>query len=238
MDLKNKQDPIYGIFWFSAKVATYCGNISDINVTKVGWPDSKDSGNQRFIKVAEEKLEYASFHAKLSTLMASLTASDKVKKSLEEINNEGPKIVSREQLFVLLMYGGNRLLKPSNLILTTASSNAPSPLAVARDTQGEKYYLFIGSIWYNANSAKGPWQHTTTPPAELVAMIPKTDDIAPITIPTIVTATDPTELILTDGKPNWVSLQGGQLLYVKNTETPWLCDLGAGNMYILLSGRW
>lgn len=244
MNLKNKKDPIYGVFWFSAKVATDRGNdsatINDIKVTKVGWPDSKDAGEQRFTKVVEDKLENAIFEAKLSTLTASLTASDKVKKSLKEINNDAPKIVFREQLAVLLMYDG----KPSFKAIGSDSNNSQferainTPLAVAHDTKGKKYYLFSGSIWYSSNSAKGPWQHTTTPPADLVATMPKTDDVAPTIIPAIVTATDPTELISTDGKPNWVSLEGGQLLYVKNTETPWLRDLSTGNMYILLSGRW
>lgn len=240
MNLKNKKDPIYGVFWFSAKVATDRGNdsatISDIKVTKVGWPDSKDAGEQRFTKVVEDKLENAIFEAKLLTLTASLTASDKVKKSLKEINNEAPKIVFREQLSVLLMYDGKPSFKAIDNSYFERAIN--TPLAVAHDTKNKKFYLFSGSIWYSADSAKGPWQHSTTPPSDLVAMMPKTDDVAPSTIPAIVTATDPTELISTDGKPSWVSLEGGQLLYVKNTETPWLRDLGTGNMYILLSGRW
>jgi hypothetical protein len=51
-------------------------------------------------------------------------------------------------------------------------------------------------------------------------------------------ATEPTELIATDGKPSWKSLTGGEILYVENTETPWLRQLATGNMYVLLSGRW
>jgi hypothetical protein len=56
--------------------------------------------------------------------------------------------------------------------------------------------------------------------------------------PTVVTATEPTELIATNGQPDWQSLPGGELLYVQNTETPWLRVLSTGNMYVLLSGRW
>ena len=56
--------------------------------------------------------------------------------------------------------------------------------------------------------------------------------------PEIVVATKPTELIVSDGKPRWESLPNGDLLYVRNTETPWLRDLAGGNMYLLLSGRW
>ena len=67
---------------------------------------------------------------------------------------------------------------------------------------------------------------------------PDSDEPPPASPPKIVVATEPTELILTQGKPEWTSLTGGELLYVKNTETPWLRELSTNNMYVLLSGRW
>lgn len=111
-------------------------------------------------------------------------------------------------------------------------------MAVAKDTRTKTFYLAGGGIWYSASDALGPWKQTSNPPADLVAMIPKTDDPVPTAIPAIVTATEPTEFISTQGKPKWESLQGGKLLYVKNTETPWIRDLASGNMYVQLSGRW
>ena len=56
--------------------------------------------------------------------------------------------------------------------------------------------------------------------------------------PAIVAADEPTELVVTSGKPDWQALPGGDLLYVKNTETAWLRELSTNNMYLLLSGRW
>jgi hypothetical protein len=67
---------------------------------------------------------------------------------------------------------------------------------------------------------------------------PDKESQAPAVPPEIVVATVPTELISTDGKPNWESLPGGEILYVSNTESPWLRELSTGNMYVLLSGRW
>lgn len=239
MELKNKE-PIYGVFWFSANITTDrsedTASISSIKVTKVGWPDSKDAGEQRFSSAVEKTLENSVMNVSLSNLTASLTASDKVKKSLDDINNEPPKIIFREQLAVLLMYDG----KPSFQAIENSDYERAlnSPMAVARSSDKKSFFLFSGSIWYSANDAMGPWQQEMNPPADLVALMPKTDDAAPVKIPSIVTANSPTELIATDGKPNWTSLAGGELLYVKNTETPWLRELASGNMYILLSGRW
>ena len=64
------------------------------------------------------------------------------------------------------------------------------------------------------------------------------DVASPDKPPAIVTADEPTELIVTSGKPDWQSLPGGELLYVTNTETAWLRELSTNNMYLLLSGRW
>ena len=71
-------------------------------------------------------------------------------------------------------------------------------------------------------------------------MVPETEeeDQGPDSPPLIVTATESTELISTQGEPEWTALSGGEILYVENTETPWLRELDTGNMYVLLSGRW
>ena len=86
----------------------------------------------------------------------------------------------------------------------------------------------------------GPWTPTNSPPADLARMVEsaEVDDQQPDSPPAIVTAIQPTELIVTQGAPDWQSLAGGEILYVQNTETPWLRELSTGNMYVLLSGRW
>jgi hypothetical protein len=56
--------------------------------------------------------------------------------------------------------------------------------------------------------------------------------------PAIVTATEPTELVMTQGPPTWKTTAGGKLLYVENTETPWLRETEGKDNYLLISGRW
>ena len=86
----------------------------------------------------------------------------------------------------------------------------------------------------------GPWSPNNSPPKDLQEMLAEAmqDAEGPAAPPVIVTADKPTELIVTDGKPEWQSLPGGELLYVQNTETAWLRELSTNNMYLLLSGRW
>jgi hypothetical protein len=56
--------------------------------------------------------------------------------------------------------------------------------------------------------------------------------------PMIVTATQPTELVVTQGPPKWQTTAGGKLLYVVNTETPWIRETEGQDHYILIAGRW
>jgi hypothetical protein len=252
MELKDNDTPIYGVFWFSSKIATDRNTdsvtISDIKVSKVGWPDSKDVEEDRFTSAVERTLVHAKFNTSLSKLSASLTASEKISESLKNIKNDPPEIIFRDQLTVLVLFDGKPIFQSINNSNYHRALN--TPMAVVKDTKSGLYYLTSGSLWYQADDAMGPWVQTTNPPADLVAMIAKSiesnpdnnssaaSNTAPKTVPAIITASKPTELIVSDGKPNWISLSGGKLLYVKNTETPWLRELDSGSMYILLSGRW
>ena len=243
MELTHNDSPVYGVFWFNAQIETDRSSdsvsISDIKINKVSWPDSKEAAEQRFSMSVERTLINAKFNTSLSKLSASLTAAEKISESLKDIKNDPPEILFRDQLAVLLLFDGKPIFNTIDNSHYEGALN--TPMAVVKDSQSNLYYLTSGSLWYQADDALGPWIQTTNPPADLVAMIPKSSEAnqsKPKKVPAIVTASQPTELIVSDGKPNWISLSGGKLLYVKNTETPWLREIGSDSMYILLSGRW
>ena len=57
-------------------------------------------------------------------------------------------------------------------------------------------------------------------------------------VPSVFVATSPTELIVTDGEPNWVPVEGTRLLYIRNTTGNVFRDLSDQQTYVLISGRW
>ncbi len=107
-----------------------------------------------------------------------------------------------------------------------------------------------------------PWAIAATPPASLEKALkqildakagdpltggtpddPEAKDVKQPTlktgpIPVIYTATSPTELIVTDGQPNYVPVDGTQLLYVKNTTGRVFKSIADQKSYVLVSGRW
>jgi hypothetical protein len=242
LELKGQSDPIFGTFWFRSRIDTDqdagIAIVRDIEVVNVRWPDSKDADEQRFSVIVEGAMPKAGFEISLERLSASLATAEIEQKSLDDLKNDPPVIVFREQLAVLLLYDGEPVYEKIDNSNYERAVN--TPFVVVREGKS-RYFLSSGQLWYQSGDARGPWQSTSSPPADLAAMMPKPDadtPPAPKVPPEIVVATEPTELISTDGKPNWESLTGGELLYVSNTESPWLRDLPTGNMYVLLSGRW
>ncbi|MBT8342681.1 MAG: carbohydrate-binding family V/XII [Desulfatitalea sp.] len=240
--LAEHKEPIFGALWFTAKIDTDreagLATIRDLRITRVRWPESKKAGQQRFTRLVEDAIAQTGFVISMERLSASLATARQEQDSLAELKNEAPRIVFSEQLAVLLLFDGRPRF--SRVEKSDYDRAVNTPFAVARSKKTGTFFLTSGVQWYQAEDVLGPWTPTKSPPESLVELAPKAENVSPPSekIPVIVVATEPTELIVTEGKPNWKSLAGGKLLYVDNTETPWLRGLSEQQMYVLLSGRW
>ena len=242
LEMKNRDEPIFGAFWFTARIDTDrdagIALIRDVKVTRVRWPDSKDADEQRFTAIVESRVPASGFEISMERLTASLESAEIERESLEQIKNDPPVILFSEELAVLLVYDGEP--RYSDVENSDYERVLNTPFAVVRKKRSNDHWLSSGKFWYSAHDAMGPWAPTNSPPRDLQQAMQsaETDENQPDSPPAIVAANKPTELIVTQGRPSWTSLQGGEVLYVQNTETPWLRDLSTNNMYVLLSGRW
>ncbi|GAB5413886.1 MAG: hypothetical protein Cons2KO_14890 [Congregibacter sp.] len=246
MELADRDEPIFGAMWFESRIATNrdtgIATVMDIKVQRVGWPDSKDAQEQSLISIVEAAFPEHGFDISLERLSASLETADIERSSLAALKNDPPVILFEDQLAVLLLFDGEP--KFEEVADTPYERAVNTPFLVAREGSGT-LWLSDGARWFTAADPLGPWSVSTRPPQDFAKMVAEaakesgsTDDEPAGEAPMIVVATEPTELIVTDGKPSWQTLEGGELLYVENTETPWLRQLETGNMYLLLSGRW
>lgn len=242
LELKNSEDLIFGAMWFSATldVSGDVATVRDLKVTDVTWPNSNDAGEQRFTAIVEGSMPDAGFEISMEQLSSSLATAEFEQKSLDNLNTKPPKIVFRDTLSVLLLFDGKP--KYADIDNSPYERVVNTTFAVIREKKSGTTYLSDGAFWYQAKDPTGAYAVTQNPPADLVKMLAEAEkDSAgddPQSPPAVVVATEPTELISTDGKPSWTSLTGGELLYVENTESPWLRELSTGNMYVLISGRW
>jgi hypothetical protein len=122
----------------------------------------------------------------------------------------------------------------------SVASNPPSSLKSATEAlkaQNAPVDLLEGA----APAATGP------PPASLTAETagsagtaarPQKPTIEKGPVPQIIIATTPTELLVTEGTPDYVPITGTNLLYVKNTTGHIFKDLNDQKTYVVISGRW
>ena len=54
----------------------------------------------------------------------------------------------------------------------------------------------------------------------------------------IIVATEPTELIVSSGRPRYMPIQGTDLLFISSTSSDVFLEIGSQNYYVVLAGRW
>ena len=233
--------PIFGALWFSARISadadTREAMLSEIRVTRVRWPDATAEQQGQFTVIVEGAFPEG-LPIDMDRLSASLATAEREQQSLTDLKNDPPRIVVTDELSVLLLYDGAPQSRP--IPDTDLEQVLNTSLAVVKDTRTGTYWLSGGKVWYSADDPLGPWVPNARPPESITTLVPAdtSTDPVPAPPPAIVTATEPTELIVTDGTPKWQTLGGGDLLYVENTENPILRTVDPAQIYLLLSGRW
>lgn len=81
-------------------------------------------------------------------------------------------------------------------------------------------------------------QASSNPAGSVSASVPAKPSLAREPVPSVFVATSPTELIVSDGEPNWVPVDGTRLLYIQNTTGNVFKALSDQQTYVLISGRW
>ena len=109
------------------------------------------------------------------------------------------------------------------------------------------YYLKGGEEWLSSANHQGPWEEVQTLPAPVKALEdqlakakPAAGQTAPKQVtgtgdqrPAIVVSTVPTELLVTQGEPEYTPITGTNLLYVSNTENTIFMDMATQEHYAL-----
>src|SRR6056297_3566256 len=153
LELNGQEEPVFGAMWFSAKLDTDrdagIAQVYDIRVIDVAWPDSRDTGEQRFTSIVEASLPESGFRISLDRLTSSLATAELVEQSLENLNTEPPEILFREELAVLLTYDGSPRMTDIENSPYARAMNAPMAVVCAR--RGSSCWVASGSFWYTSS---------------------------------------------------------------------------------------
>jgi len=236
--------PLFGAVWVESQVDTdrvaRTVEVRETVVKQVRFPEASDEDRERLASFLEAEIPTWHLVISLDRIVADLDNGEKWA-STPGIKSVPPKIVLSIEPAVLVVIDGEPVLKElTDVSGADLETVVNTPFPIVRDSATDTYYLSGGgSLWYGAPDVEGPWQVTTSVPDEVAPLAIEADDAeAEGAPPKIIVATEPTELIVSDGKPKWSPVEGMDLLYMDNTDSDVFLEISTQMYYVLLSGRW
>ena len=245
LPLKNKNVPAFGAVWFTANVITDLDkrtyDLENVKVTKVKFGETSSEEEKEFDSMIGTTLPQSNLHGSLDNLLATLANTEKEKQIAESLQTTPPKIIFLKYPAQLVLLDGDPKLQPIENSKLMRVVN--TPMLMVFDPDSKKYYLSSGIAWYSTNDIKKDWQINYNPPTEITNMLTLNgkqvqNTISEEKMPKIIVATEPTELIVSDGEPQYSPIQDTNLLYMSNSNNDVFMDIESQMYYVLLSGRW
>ncbi len=177
----------------------------------------------------------------------------KLKGSTQALNNQPPQIIFSTKPAMLISVDGAPVYR---LVPGTDLQRVINTSAVLFKTPEGAHYLHLLGGFLQAPAVAGPWvvcRQTPKGAAEVekqaaaasAAVAPQPagefaesralTNAAP---PSVYVTTKPAELIIFEGEPNFVPIEGTHLLYVSNTTGNVFKSVTDQHAYVLLAGRW
>ena len=246
---KDHKEPVYGVLAVKANTSvdhdTRTVFMTDLDVD-VRFANVPPKEAEKLEKIARELLPHKDYlEVSLDRVLACLDAGQS-KIPRVTVNLDPPPVFRSESPAILVVFGGPPQLKPikDTRLMYAVNTNWP----VFFDMEASRYYLLDGESWLTAPDAlKGPWIAAPDLPVALSKLPnePNWEDIRKHipgkpakTAPKVFSSTEPAELIVTDGPPEYTPISGTSLMYVSNPDLPLFLDTADSSYYYLVAGRW
>jgi len=231
--------PVFGAIWITADLDinkdTRTAVLRDMQVTDVRFADASDDQRSALATFIESSVSGSQMSISVDQLLADLDA-EAGELAQANLKHDAPVILLSREPALLVSIDGDPVFQ------TIEGSNyehvVNSAYLIVRD--GNRHLLYIGSnTWYDAEKLTGPWTQAVNVPADIKGLVEPAEDVEDgVDNLSIMIATEPTELIVTDGVPKWAPVEGMELLYMENTDSNAFLELSTQNYFVLLSGRW
>ena len=249
------KDPQFGVIEITANTHVFrifrTVHFSDITVTKATFPGAPTQAIY-YQDNFQTMVSGGASTMSLDRLQAMLSIENALKmgKSVP-VKNDPPKIVFSPRTGILVSIDGDAKWGP--VAGTSLERVINSRALVLLDDKSGKYYIHIFDGFVESTALTGPWTAAkqVPPGAAVTAQVLAKQRIVDLlsgpadkklslatAVPDVIVATTPTEIVISDGAPDWAPLDGTNLLYVKNTTGNVFKDLNDQNTYVLVTGRW
>jgi hypothetical protein len=261
MTAKDASTPVYGVVFGNAKTLVDGERrlvaLSDREFRKAVFPSAPDK-EAAWLEVMRKEVTPQVKEIALDRLASALerAQADKAMRTME-LKHDPPRIVFSATPSILVYVDGPPSYQPVKDTKLERVIN--TRVLLLREKKGT-HYLHVFDGWLEAPAIDGPWDIEKKPPKDLEKALADAKQSGQVDFlvggnpndaktlpslqqqgrrpPTIVVATTPTELIVTERAPEYAPLEGTQLEYVKNTTGNVLRHLGDQKTYVLISGRW
>ncbi len=220
-------------------------------LTRANFPSLPDNGAGLLAELAA-KVALEARTVALDRIEASLAASGAATLSPKPVKNPVPKIIVRQVPSVLIPVRGAPELRkiPEQRFVRVLNSRA----LIVREENGRSYYLHLYDGWLEAPAVAGPWALAGTLPLGIDALARSLAAVGQVDlldggsaqpppslgngVPAVIVRSEPAELIVTHGPPEFVPISGTSLLFCSNTTSDLILDESKAAYYLLISGRW
>ncbi len=247
-------DPVFGAFWGTAKVETDRDNrtliVNKLDVTSIRIPAIEGQDTIDYIDDAlESQFPSAAGAISLDAIVATLNQNQQETKISQGISNTPPKVIFVTKPSMLVLIDGEPKLQTNKDLKLDMVVN--TPFTIVKNNDG-RFYLYGSKRWYVSNSATGPYEYTNGQVPDNIQAVEKMiaskgsgndnnngkTSSDPNVVPDIIVSTTPTELIQSNGEPNFTPIQGTNLLYMSNSDNDIFMDENSQQYFVLISGRW
>jgi hypothetical protein len=241
--------PVFGSIWLDAILNTDAQQRTAaplvIKVTDLRFPNLSATEAARLRQDFGDEIPRWNLSYSVDALLSELKLIEDQKTASEGLKADVPQILFRNSPAVLLGIEDKPVWGKSTDSLFQRLQN--SAAFVVRNTESGIHYLHIPPFWWTSTDPLGTWETAENVPAvvedqwknEPKPQLPPADpgQEAPLR-PEVIPVTGDAELVCTDGTPQYGSISGTDLLYLRNTESDVFLDIQTQFTYALFSGRW
>ena len=246
---KGEHKPALGTIKFEADtevaVEQRLVKFSKLKITETNFQTLPKEKVQEIVTEVEKNLPDEDRIIALDRVLAYVDKSTINPKNVEGLSSNPPRIFVTKTPSILVSFDGEPIWSPikDNELKFAVNTNWD----IFRHEPTGLYYLRYENTWLRATDVKGQWSAAGKLP-DSFSKLPDDDNWKDVkaalpgvrhkTNPAVFVTTDPTELIMIDGEPNYVPVPNTGLYWISNTESD-LFRLGKdGPVYFLVAGRW
>ncbi len=243
---------IFGALWLDCRVRTDQPGgtvmVENATVREIKFPNGTNPQTAAVRSTLESEIPRLNLTFPLDEIRQEVKTARQESESSAALDVAPPTVIVKDHPAVLVRIDGDPVL--TNVEGTALQRVVNTPFFLVRSSG--TFYLHGGDAWYSAENLRGPWQPGAAPPAQVVEAYEQSksddasagdstaNDVRARTgkTPEIVVATEPAELIASDGPLQFAPIKGTGLLYASNTPAKLFLQIAGQGYYLLLSGRW